>query len=366
MKARHHNRHFRSGQAWNHLPRDHPPYQMRQPGQRPLTARTEQHPRDARAGVVPQALRILQARPRRALRPIGHQHPRDRGTGSRRCVREPARQRQNVEHRTPDTDGRTGTGTFQPAGTSLSTSRTATVLPRPGSPNPHRPLSRHRLPDRPGNRPHRRRPHQLHSPGQHHTRNCAALLPPPGPQPLTRGAAAGAQPPSPRCPHAARPGQSQPAPYLFACRQHCTERTLPRRCWRSPNSPRPGRTSRAAFLRNSSRNCCRSAVGPPRRGYRMPGDTAADGLPSAPTAPRVQPQNQPARRARGNQPPTTRRSHHRPRRNLVDLNTAAPRHNPSGYRQAPSGPPGQSLVLPQRHEPSPADKTFSFYMQDTC
>lgn len=40
--------------------------------------------------------------------------------------------------------------------------------------------------------------------------------------------------------------------------------------WRSPSSPHPRANRSAAGSRNSSRNCCRSAVSPPPCGYRMP------------------------------------------------------------------------------------------------
>ncbi|CAM5444274.1 hypothetical protein SPURM210S_01584 [Streptomyces purpurascens] len=40
--------------------------------------------------------------------------------------------------------------------------------------------------------------------------------------------------------------------------------------WRSPSSPHPRANRSAAWSRNSSRNCCRSAVSPPPCGYRMP------------------------------------------------------------------------------------------------
>ncbi|MFF7581289.1 hypothetical protein ACFZBE_41290 [Streptomyces sp. NPDC008061] len=79
----------------------------------------------------------------------------------------------------PATDGRTGTGThvtFQPGGTSWSAIRTSDGLaPARVAEHTHRALNRHRLPDRLGHRPHRRRPHQPRTRRQRHTHHRTAL-----------------------------------------------------------------------------------------------------------------------------------------------------------------------------------------------
>lgn len=158
--------------------------------------------------------------------------------------------------------------TFQPASAWLSSIRTATVLPRPGSPNTHRALGSHRLPDRlahRAHRAHRRRPHQLRSRRQRHTRHHTTL-PPPALQapPSTWSAAAGTQPPSPRHPDTARPRQRQPVPAPIAAPPNpATPPPGPAKpcSFESPGAP-PGTTTRARTPR--PRQLSGASAAPPR------------------------------------------------------------------------------------------------------
>jgi hypothetical protein len=79
-------------------------------------------------------------------------------------------------------------------------------------------------------------------------------------------------------------------PSSHICRHRCTERTLTRWSLAITQLASPWANLSAALSRNSSQNCCRSAVSRPLVDTACPGDTAADDEPSAPTTPRVQPQ----------------------------------------------------------------------------
>ncbi|MGW7049736.1 hypothetical protein ACWGDT_45250 [Streptomyces avermitilis] len=148
MKGRHRRSHLAPGETPYLLPRADPRRQLRHTRHHALAARPAQHQRHPGMRVVPQRLQILQTRHRQPLRLIHHQHPSlvqsadDPLIGLGRTVRKPAgdTRASNTARRSSDTDRRTGTRTHdtrQPAGGSESAIRSATILPRPASPNTH-------------------------------------------------------------------------------------------------------------------------------------------------------------------------------------------------------------------------------------
>lgn len=58
-------------------------------------------------------------------------------------------------------------------------------------------------------------------------------------------------------------------PSSHACRHRCTDRRLTRSSLAISELASPRANRSAAWSRNSSRNCCRSAVSPPPCGYRL-------------------------------------------------------------------------------------------------